>query len=355
MRINRNHPWLLGCRFFAIPDGSGAMKNLLGGVEGSVANAPALTRLGHHPALLMVPASSQATTFGTPASYGFTGPEVTVLCRARPDNLGATFTQTWAVSSLEAADAAGYGLLFSNFGSGEVGWCFVVTVGGGHMVANDGTGVATLGIEHVVAGRYENDITRVSVFIDGRLGGMFVNGAAWDVTAADPIYVGQYRSGRYFDGALGWVAIFDRALSDFEIWRFSRDWEWPFFDDDGGELYLGNSQVTYRNVVGIGDVFTVLSPVTYTTDFEALGAFGGDIISVPDGTGAVTYENVIGISDRYIGGVPTLVFYTNVIAVGSSFTANSPVLYSTVIHIRDRFVGLVDGRVDLIGVFRYRR
>ncbi|HUR53506.1 MAG TPA: LamG-like jellyroll fold domain-containing protein [Gemmataceae bacterium] len=357
MRINRNHPWLRGCKFFAVPDGSGTMKNLMGGAVGTVTNAPALTRLGGHPALDMVQGSSQYTQFGTPASYGFTGPSVTVLTRARPDTLGSTNSETAFVSAAEAASAAGYRLMVSNFGGFEVGWCFVVYGGGSFMLANDDTGSAATGRERVVAGRYDATRSLSTVFLDGRKGGIQSDGGAvWDVTPSGNIFLGKFLSPNiYADGAQAWVMIFDRALSDGEIARLSRDWEWPFVDDELGELYASDSTVTYTGESYTSDTYTVSAPVTYSTAVEALGAFGGDIIVSPAPTGPVTYRNESLTDDTYIGGVPTLVFYTNVSSGTSTFTATSPVTYETLSYSSDKFRGLLDGRIDLVGSGLYRR
>lgn len=357
MLINRDHPWLKGCKFFAVPDGTGAMKNLMAGADGAVANSPALSHLGMFPALTYVPASTQAVTFGNPAAYGFAGPSVTALCRARPDNIGGTNNETIAVQSSNAAVTAGFGLFFSNFGGSEVGWCFVIYGASGFVLANDGTLSATTGREVVAAGRWEaNGVGgTANVFVNGVKGANQSTGGAITAIAADPIYVGRQRSGIYFDGPIAWTMIFDRALSDGEVARLSRDWEWPFWDDDGGEVYTLDTQVTYSTVSSSSDVYTVLSPVTYTTEVDALGSFGGDIVADPSPTGPVTYSTISRSSDQYIGGVPTLVFYTTVSASNSTFTANSPVLYSTLSYSRDRFVGLVDGRKDLVDTSRYRR
>ncbi len=356
MRINRDHPWLRGCKFFAIPDGSGTVKNLMGGVAGTVANAPAPTRLGMHPALDYVQGSSQAVTFGQPASYGFTGPDITVLTRARPDALGTTNQETAFVSAAEAASAAGYLLMFSAFGGSEVGWCFVVYGGGTFLLANDGTLDATLGRSAVVAGRYEHGTTTATVFLNGKAGPPQASGGTWDVTPAGSIFLGKFLSPDiYADGAQAWTMIFDRALSDGEIARLSRDWEWPFLDDELGDLYLPDTNVTYASVVGVSDVYTVFAAVTYTTEFEALGSFGGDVIAEPEEPGPVTYANVVRVTDQYIGGVPTLVFYTNVASAGASFTANAPVTYESLVYVRDRYTGLIDGRIDLCATGRYRR
>jgi hypothetical protein len=356
MRINRDHPWLKGCKFFAVPDGSGTMKNIMGGAVGTVNNAPAFTRLGMHPALDMVQGSSQYTEFGQPASYGFTGPSITVLTRARPDALGTTFNETAFVSAAEAAFAAGYLLMFSNFGGSEVGWIFDVYGGGSFLLANDGTLSATLGQEVVVAGRYDHSRVTASVFVNGKKGSDGSSAGSWDVTPAGSIFLGKYLSPSiYADGAQAWVMIFDRALSDGEIARLSRDWEWPFLDDELGEILKPSNVVTYANVSSSTDVYTVSSPVTYTTTVTAEGAFGGDV-EADDATGnAATYATVSQSSDVYQAGEPTLVSYRTVSSDTGTYTPQTPVTYETLSHSRDKYRGLVDGRIDLVGVGRYRR
>lgn len=356
MRINRDHPWLKGCKFFAVPDGSGTMKNLMGGVVGTVNNAPAFTRLGMHPALDMVQASSQYTQFGEPASYGFTGPSITVLTRARPDALGTTNSETAFVSAAEAASAAGYLLMFSGFGGSELGWCFVVYGAGSFLLSDDGTLDATLGKEVVAAGRYDHVSRTADTFVNGKKGSSGTSIAAWDVTPTGNIFLGKFLSPDiYADGRQSWVMIFDRALADGEIARLSRDWEWPFLDDELGEIMLPSNVVTYYNVSATSDTYTVLSPVTYTTTVEALGAFGGDVVAADGGGTTATYETVSRSSDLYQPGNPTLVSYRTVSSDLGTYTPITPVTYETLSYSRDKYRGLVDGRVDLIGTARYRR
>lgn len=355
MRINRDHPWLKGCKFFAIPDGSATMKNIMGGAVGTVNNAPTFTRLGAHPALDLVQGSSQHTEFGTPASYGFTGPSITVLTRARPDALGTSFNETAFVSSAEAALAAGYLLMFSNFGGSEVGWIFNVYGGGSFLLSNDGTLDATLGREVVVAGRYDHSRVTASVFVNGKKGSDGASGGSWDVTPNGSIFLGKYLSPDIFaDGRQAWVMIFDRALADGEIARLSRDWEWPFLDDDLGEIQIPDTLVTYTNEVSFAGTFTVFAPVSYSSTVIADGAFGGDI-EASDSPAVASYANVFALSQSYQPGVPTLVSYFNAFTMNATITANAPVSYQSVFYIGQRYRGLMDGRVDLVDTGRYRR
>jgi hypothetical protein len=355
MRINRDHPWLKGCKFFAVPDGTGTMRNLMGGAAGSVNNAPAFTRLGQHPALDMVQGSSQYTEFGQPASYGFTGPSVTVLTRARPDALGSTNNETAFVSAAEAASAAGYLLMFSNFGGSEVGWCFVVYGGGTFLLSNDGTLSATLGREVVAAGRYDHSRVTCDTFVNGKKGSSGASAGSWDVTPAGSIFLGKFLSPDiYADGRQAWVMIFDRALADGEIARLSRDWEWPFLDDDLGEIFIPETVAVYATVEAVSQAYTVFGPVTYTSALTALGAFGGDLTAA-DTPAAATFTTTVSVSQTYQGGEPTLVSYTNVVGVSQTLTVNTPVVYETEVSVRQRYTGLMDGRRDLIGTRRYRR
>lgn len=355
MRINRAHPWLKGCKFFAVPDGSGTMKNLMGGADGTVNAAPTFTRLGMHPALDMVQGSSQYTEFGQPASYGFAGPSVTVLTRARPDAIGTTFSETAFVSAAEAASAAGYLLMFSNFGGSEVGWCFVVYGGGTFLLANDGTADATTGREVVVAGRFDATSNTVNVYLNGSKGPDQSSGGTWDVTPAGSIFLGKFLSPDIFaDGPQAWVMIFDRALSDGEVARLSRDWEWPFLDDDLGEILLPDTVALYANVVSVSDAYSVFAPVSYSTPLQASGAFGGDLTAT-DAPAIASYQNTVAVSQLYQPGVPTLVSYNNVVGVRVSITINAPVSYETLVYVSDRYRGLMDGRVDLVDTGRYRR
>lgn len=358
MRINRNHPWLAGCKLFAFPDGTGKMKNLMGGVEGTVTNGPTLSRLGSHLALSYVQASSQYTVFGTAASYGLSGPDITIMLRAKPASYGSSSDIINAVATADNVSPSGFQLGFSNFGGDLQGWN--LTLYGASFTANDGTSAPAPLVERVVGAAYRASVRSITMYLDGQFAKETVNTAiAWNVTGPNPIYVGQGGIGSFerpFDGNIGWVAIFDRALSDAEVFRFSRDWEWPFFDDDLGELY--STEISYTTVSGVQGFYTVVGVagiVSYTTTLEALGAFGGDVIVDPAAPTVGSYVTVSGTREVYLGSAPTLVFYSNVSNTTSVYTVSTPVFYETVSHSRDRYVGLVDGRVDLIDTFRYRR
>lgn len=363
------HHMLMGLRFFAFGD-SIAPRNVAeaGGtsIPSAITAITATARLGKRFQALTGNGTTSDVTYGNASSYSLDGRSMTVLvrCKAR------IAAQVSGVVAARNGTTSGWQMLFSNFapGGAEDGFNFAVFGASKFLEAQDLVGSsAQAGADVFVAGVYDHAAhearlwTRQPGDLYASLRGTNTNtnsgdipGTDWDVRVSQPIHLLNLTgSSNFFDGDLGWIAVFNRVLSSAEIQLWSMDEEWPFEIDD---LAIGDYPIatTYLNQVSVDTLYAPGGSVTYTTPIAAQSFWDGDFTDDPSND-TPTYTNSVLVGQHYIGDIPDLVFYHNVVTVGSALTAGAPVTYTSLVRVGQRERHLVDGRVDLLGTTRYRR
>lgn len=360
--FRRDHPLLRGCRIFAIPDGPGVVRNLVarGGTTTGTIDGAVPYHLGPHGGLDFDGVDDEVT-WGGMATYGLTGRDLTVIARAQPDAAGVYGIVTCRQNTPTTTNK-GFGLYFSNFGGAENGYVFVVygTDGGNNfqVVGDNLTAAAQAGVSRVVAGTYHNETKTSRLYNGGGLRGSAVGAVNYDVRETDPIYTGRFNSGAYFNGKIGWIAVFDRCLTPGEIAAWSRDDRWPFFVDEEPVPMTGGA--TYATEVGVGQAYSSSSnsPTLYSTDVDALAYLAGDMTGGGDPDSLIAdYFTEVRVDRSYMAGFPILVSYANVVRVNDagSLTSGGVVTYATQVGVRSQSRHTIDGRRDLLGTRRYRR
>lgn len=360
--VRRNHPLLRGCRIFGVPDGSGVVKNLVarGGSGYGAVDGATFYQLRPHGGLLYDGVDDEVT-WGGMDTYGLTGRDITVIARVRPDTAGVYGIVTCRQNTPTTTNA-GFALYWSNFGGTENGYVFVVygTDGGNNfqVVGDNLTAAAQVGVSRVVAGTYRNSTRDVRLYNGGGLRGQATGAVNYDVRETAPIYVGRFNSGAYFDGAIGWFAVFDRCLDSAEIRAWSDDKNWPFWVDEDPLAVTGGA--TYTNEVGVGQAYSSSSnaPTTYATALDALAYLGGDLVGGGDPDSLIAdYFTEVRAGQSYQAGFPILVSYSNVVQVteAGSISSGGAVTYATTVGVRSQSRQTIDGRRDLLGTRRYRR
>lgn len=197
---------------------------------------------------------------------------------------------------------------------------------------------------------------------------------------ADPtLYVGR-RGGvggstaDHFDGHIGWVALFDRALSADEValWA-AEDWEALFPADtaafspalvalqvefettsQAGQSASLNFPMVFETTTGAQPWEAIGGDLEFTTAVDLLAAVGGSLESAPP-AGDFAFETVVGVLTPIVLSPPVLVHYATVTDAGEALSFGVPMEFETVTGARARLRTTLDGRRDLLDTRRYRR
>lgn len=373
MRLLRNHPMLRNCRFLWFAGGTAQARNRLGpGANGTVTNA-GQGKSGRFNALTWGGSASDGIAWANTAGYGprANGP-MTVIARVRVAGDNGTTGQIQGIVAAKDAGGAdstgGFAMYWLKDTFTNPGFNFTLYTSGGfyYAFATGTGGSGGYGVDRVVAGVYDKKPNGPRIWIDGventSLGNSGVGSpttVAWNPALAANLHFGDLggTDSNPLNGALAWVAIFDKALTEREIKLWSRDGApWPFEQEDSQLSLL--TTVNYVNTVGARSVYTPSgagAALIYRSRVDAFAYVGGDLVSVPGSGGSVTYRNAVGVGQRYVGSEPELAFYRNAVAVGSVVTTRAPVKYRNVVSVGQVETGRIDGRIDLIGTARYRR
>jgi hypothetical protein len=238
------HPMLMGLRFLAFGDCAAPRNAAEAGGPSAPSSVTAVTnsaRLGTRFGALTGNGTTSDVTYGNASDYSLAGRSITVLCRCR-----ARVGQISGVVAARDGSTSGWQILFSDFGGAEDGYQFAVFGAGVFVEGQDGFGAAAqAGKDVFVAGVYDHLAHEARLWTRqpgepvAALRGVNTNtnsgdvpGTDWDVRVAQPVHLFNLAgASNFFDGDVGWVAVFDRALSGAEIELWSMDEEWPFEDD----------------------------------------------------------------------------------------------------------------------------
>lgn len=364
-----NHPLLRGLRFFARADNTVDIRvpEARNGGPGVVTlGTGSRTVLNHGTGALLGDGAATVVTFDSFPNYWSGSKNLTVICRCK----ATTNSQVAGIVAARENDhSLGWQLLFSNFDPGGVedGYNFAVFSTGAKFVeAQDQIGsVAQTGKDVVACGVWDDAARQARMYTrqPGDPYALFrssntntnssnIATEPWDVRTTNPILLFQLNNvSAWFTGAIGWVAIFDRVLNAQEIAAWSRDEEWEFAEDEEPNPFVTGARFITR--VGIGTAYAPSGPAFYTTEVTASAFLDGDITVTPHNDGHFLTRVTVG--QRFIGDIPQLAFYKNVVRVGEVFTGTAPVKYTNVVRVGQRTKEWVDGRVDLLDATRYRR
>lgn len=365
----RDHPLLRGLRFFARLDNTANIRvpEARNGGPGVVTlGTGSHTVLTHGTGALLGDGAATVVTFDSFPNYWSGSKNITVICRCK----ATTNSQTAGIVAARENDhSLGWQLLFSDFDPGGVedGYNFAVFSTATKFVeAQDLIGsVAQNGKDVVVAGVWDDTAHQARLYTrqPGDPYALFrssntntdssnIATEPWDIRTTNPILTHQINNvSAWFTGAVGWIAIFDRVLSADEIAAWSRDEAWEFAEDEEPMAFVTGFRYITR--VGIGTAYAPVGPVTYFTEVTASAYLDGDIVVTPESPGH--YATRVNVGQTYVGDIPTLAFFKNVVGVGQVLTATAPVKYRNVVRVGQRLREWIDGRVDLLDTTRYRR
>lgn len=371
MYVQRDHPMLRGCRFFwsADQDSRGTTRNVLaGGPLGTVTGCTPGRSDGHR--ALVMNGSTDQVTWGNVGRYGLRHAAMTVIARARVVGDNGETGQLQGVVSSKDADASsstgGFALYWIKDTFTNPGFNFTLYGHGGFYYTYSGVGGSgEYGRDRILAGVFDPKVNIPRVWVDGTEytnngnNGVSSPGTQdWNVAVAAALGFGYIvgDSGLHFNGALAWVALFDRALSRQEIRRWGRDNPLPFLLDE--DPLQDVSGTTYRSVINVPGPYSGVggSGIQYVTSLDALAYVGGDVTVDPATGESAAYVNVVDVGQAYLGReADILVRYVNKTNVGQVVHLYPSVKYANLVRVFQRSRKLVDGRADILSAGRYRR
>lgn len=367
--FRRDHPMLKGCRFFwaADWDSVGSARNLMGGASAGAVSSATRGRCGPHSALKF--GGSDRVTFGAASGHGIRHGAVTVIARVRVDGDNGTSGQINGFVSAKDGNSTtstgGFSLYWVKDTYTNTGYNFALYTSGGFYYCTSSVfgGSGEYGKDRVVAGIYDTETKGPRLFVDGV---EYTNLAAesvpnpttvdWNPAVGNLTLADILNETLNLNGAIAWVAIFDRALSLQEVRAWGQDDQWPFVQDDD---YIDfTTGATYRSVINVPGPYSGVggSGVQYVTSLDALAYVSGDITVDPATGESAEYVNVVGVGQTYLGReADILVRYVNKTNVGQVVHLYPSVKYSNLVRVFQRSRKSVDGRADILSAGRYRR
>lgn len=284
--------------------------------------------------------------------------DFTCIARCRHTATG----QTAAVVSSRNGTANTGGFVLGQIDNGTInGYCGIIYAGGNQLfVTGDGLGAAaTLNAPVVVAMVYRSAQRRVEIWVNGRLANSATDtGTDWTpYVASQPLCVGRSPDGLLFSGSVGWVAVFNRALSADEMAVWAEDGDWPWVDDDLVYDPTAALEGEYATGLTVGSTLTpaTAGAVTFVTELAAEAIVSGDFEIEPEAPALGTFHTTIGVGSVAYYDSPEFGVFITGVGVGSTIVATAPVTFTTSVGVRSDARGLVDGRTDLIDTDRYDR
>lgn len=125
-----------------------------------------------------------------------------------------------------------------------------------------------------------------------------------------------------------------------------------------GQIWPGsavNAIASYVTRVVIGQAYSPVGPTFYTTPVNATCDISGDLFAHPPLGGTGTYITTVRVGQHYAGAAPQLVLWITRVTVGQIRSSSTPIRYTTHVGVSQRSRGRHDGRLDLLGLARYRR
>ena len=128
--------------------------------------------------------------------------------------------------------------------------------------------VMSVGNWYHIVGRYDSTAGTLSVFVNGAKNSVATSGSKND-TDGDFVIGGQAESGEYFDGIIDDVAIFNRALSDYEVKAlYYGTADLRFSSDFSGSTELASEVVFFDPDNSLAEVHVKVPTVSYNTDTD---------------------------------------------------------------------------------------
>lgn len=369
MLLNRSHPLLRGCRLLWFGNEPATAKNRVGGGAAGVITGTGTGRCGPWKSIEFNGGSNKIV-WGTGASYGIRHTGFTVISRCRVTGDNGNTGQLAGIGANKNGggndSTSGWQLYWIKDTYANTGWNFALyTTGGFYFARATGTGGAgEYGKDRVIAGVYDPHTHGPRIYVDGlentTLGANSVGSPTtvdWDVTNNTAMHFANAGPGEsaHLVGGIGWVAMFDRALTPREIAIWSRDDRWPFLTDPPVMPFVTGT--TYRTVVGGTQAYSSSGAggLIYNTTVDALAYVGGDVVIDPAEGDILEFSNRVAAGQHYVGDTPTVVRYANRVQANQVLTTYPTLSYANVVRVGQRRRSLVDGRADILSAGRYRR
>ncbi len=334
--VPANNQWTQGLVFFTILENTYALRNFIlpgGGTSTKPQSQDFIRSFTGYPGLNFEKADGEFIDWDRAAIGPLTGTGISVIARIRPTtgsgDVGSIFG-TW-----QSSPQNGFMLYFQDNGGADEGIAFIVSEGGANLFSATGSRASYSGYESVAGGRYDNINRRTSVWQNGRkLDEDTDAGTAWLTTATNFLRSGSVAGSiEGYDGDIYWIACFNRALTDQEMFVWQTH--------DPLELLLPPEPLiqvvipTYHcsNEVLVDDETSMNNPFRLATTLLADAILGGDLASTPPVPAVYSCENEVTVLVSSIAVATGLISTRNTVLVADSSDAVAQFSCSTEVFV----------------------